>query len=172
MNNNPQIIVVMGVSGSGKSTFATELATRLKAKLIDGDDLHPRVNINKMANGIALDDTDRAQWLIRINDAIYSLQHKHESAVIVCSALKQAYRQAIRQNNQSITVIYLAAEQALIEQRLLQRQGHFMKSSMIDSQFAALEPPHQEPLTVTVNANQNLAMMLKDALQQLSHQAS
>jgi len=84
-------VIVMGVSGSGKSTLGAKLAQRLGAKFIDGDDLHPRTNIEKMATGKPLDDHDRTPWLGRISDAAFSLEHKHEYGVIVCSALKRLF---------------------------------------------------------------------------------
>ncbi|WP_245335393.1 gluconokinase [Shewanella sp. WXL01] len=148
-----QVIIVMGVSGSGKSTYAQRLAQHCQAKFIDGDDLHPRANIDKMTAGMPLTDQDREEWLTRINDAVYSLQHKNESGVIVCSALKQAYREQIRLNNQPLLLLYLKADKQLIEKRLTERQGHFMKSSMLASQFDTLESPEAEALTITVSAD-------------------
>lgn len=141
-------IIVMGVSGSGKSTIGAELARALKIKFIDGDDLHPRANIEKMAAGHPLNDDDRAPWLQRINDAAFSFTHKQEGGVIVCSALKKAYRDAIRRDNQNMVFVFLDGDQAMISERMRQRKGHFMKPGMLDSQFAALQRPGDDEADV------------------------
>lgn len=146
-------IIVMGVSGSGKSTVGAALARALNIKFIDGDDLHPRANIEKMARAEPLNDDDRAPWLQRINDAAFSFTHKNEGGVIVCSALKKAYRDAIRQDNSNLVFVFLEGDQAMITMRMMQRQGHFMKPGMLDSQFATLErPSEQEADVLTISA--------------------
>lgn len=141
-------IIVMGVSGSGKSTIAALIAQQLHTKFIDGDDLHPRANIQKMGRGEPLNDEDRAPWLERIRDAAFSLEQKNEQAVIVCSALKKSYRDQIRDGNQQVTFLFLNGSKAQILERLSARKGHFMKSSMLDSQFAALECPSADEIDV------------------------
>jgi len=141
--------VVMGVSGSGKSTVAQALANRLQAKFIDGDDLHPRANIKKMQLGMPLDDEDRAPWLTRINDAVFSFASKQETGVLVCSALKRRYRDVIRKDNAQVHFVYLKGEQRLIAKRMAQRSGHFMQPGMLSSQFAALEEPDAAEKDVT-----------------------
>lgn len=134
-------IILMGVSGSGKSTIGAAVAREIKAKFIDGDDLHPRANIQKMASGQPLNDEDRAPWLQRLNDAAYSLNHKNESGIIVCSALKRRYRDLLRKDNDNMVFIYLKGSFEVIMARLQARSGHFMPTELLKSQFDALEEP-------------------------------
>lgn len=134
-------IILMGVSGSGKSTIGAAVAREIKAKFIDGDDLHPRANIQKMASGQPLNDDDRAPWLQRLNDAAYSLNHKNESGIIVCSALKRRYRDLLRKDNDNMVFIYLKGSFEVILARLQARSGHFMPTDLLKSQFDALEEP-------------------------------
>ncbi|QIR15862.1 gluconokinase [Shewanella aestuarii] len=162
-------IIVMGVSGSGKSTVGQQLATSLNAKFIDGDDLHPRANINKMANGEPLNDADRAPWLERIADAVYSIESKNETGVIVCSALKKCYRDRIRQGNNQVYFLYLHGDYQLILQRITARRGHFMKQNMLDSQFATLEVPLNEPNTVIVDIDNSIEDIVEKAVGLLQH---
>ena len=147
-------IVVMVVSGSGKSTVGEMLASALSATFIDGDDLHPRANVQKMAKGDPLDDDDRAPWLTRINDAVYNLEQRSRKGVIVCSALKKRYRDKIREDNQNLLFVFLDGPKHVILDRMATRAGHFMKPDMLDSQFAALERPginEHDVLTVTID---------------------
>ncbi|ATU96190.1 gluconokinase [Aeromonas salmonicida] len=137
-------IIVMGVCGSGKSSVGLKVAQALGAKFIDGDDLHPRANIQKMAGGNPLNDEDRAPWLERIRDAAYSLEQKNEVGVIVCSALKKQYRDQIRDGNDSVHFLFLDGDQPLILERMRARKGHFMRESMVQSQFDTLERPDGE----------------------------
>ncbi len=137
-------IIVMGVSGSGKSSVGKTLAEQIGAKFIDGDDLHPRANIIKMASGHSLDDHDRKPWLERIGDAAYSLEHKNEIGIIVCSALKRQYRDLIRLGNQNVTFLFLRGEFDLIAQRLQERKGHYMPTTLLQSQFDTLEVPKSD----------------------------
>ncbi|WP_432720749.1 gluconokinase [Jeongeupia wiesaeckerbachi] len=153
--------VVMGVSSSGKSSLGAELAKVLGAKFIDGDDLHPRANIVKMAGGTPLNDDDRAPWLERINDAVFSVASKHETAVIVCSALKRAYRDRIRLDNDKLTFLFMEGSYALILARMQARHGHFQKADMLQSQFDALEVPGaDEPdvLSVSIEGGQDAVL--------------
>lgn len=147
-----QSIILMGVSGSGKSTVGAALAREINAKFIDGDDLHPRANIQKMASGTPLNDNDRAPWLLRLNDAAYSLRHKNETGVIVCSALKRRYRDALRKDNEGMVFIYMKGSFDVIADRLKARAGHFMPTDLLRSQFDALEEPGEdEPDVLRVN---------------------
>lgn len=141
-------IVVMGVCGSGKSTVGEGVAAKLNAKFIDGDDLHPRANIIKMRSGQPLDDYDRAPWLERVRDVIFSLQNRSTDGVIVCSALKKKYRDIIRDGNSNIIFLHLQGSKELILQRMQKRAGHFMKTDMVDSQFEALELPDANEIDV------------------------
>ena len=144
-------IIVMGVCGCGKSTIGENIANKLNAKFIDGDDLHPKANIQKMASGTPLDDIDRAPWLERIRDAAYSIETKNETGVIVCSALKKKYRDQIREGNQNVQFIFLDGSKLLILERMRARQGHFMRETMLDSQLETLERPEQEAGVFTIS---------------------
>ncbi|MDR9827746.1 gluconokinase [Vibrio sp. FNV 38] len=144
-------VIVMGVCACGKSTIGEHLAKKLSRKFIDGDDLHPRANIQKMSSGQPLNDDDRSPWLERIRDAAYSLENKNEHGVIVCSALKKKYRDQIREGNNNVTFVFLDGEFELIMERMRMRKGHFMKENMVRSQFEALERPDTEPKTLVIS---------------------
>lgn len=133
--------ILMGVSSTGKTSVGTAVAQKLGLKLIDGDDLHPRANIVKMASGTPLNDDDRHPWLERINDAAFSLEQKSEKGIIVCSALKKKYRDQIREGNADVKFLFLHGSFELVLERMKQRKGHFMKPEMLQSQFNTLEIP-------------------------------
>jgi len=164
---NTKIFVLMGVSGCGKSAVATQLAQKLGAAFLDGDFLHPRANIEKMASGQPLNDDDRAPWLAAINDAAFAMQRANPVSLIVCSALKKAYRDRLRQGNPNLAFLFLKGDFDLIEQRLIARQGHFQKSGMLASQFAALEVPDADEIDVI---EIDIAQPL-DAVIEQAHQA-
>ncbi|AHG20022.1 gluconate kinase [Chania multitudinisentens RB-25] len=149
-------IILMGVSGSGKSTIGAAVAREIQAKFIDGDDLHPRANIQKMASGQPLNDQDRTPWLQRLNDAAYSLNHKNETGIIVCSALKRRYRDLLRKDNENMVFIYLKGSFDVILARLKARSGHFMPSDLLKSQFEALEEPgtdEKDVISIDIDTN-------------------
>ena len=146
--------ILMGVSSTGKTSVGTEVAHRLGIKLIDGDDLHPRTNIIKMGKGHPLNDEDRAPWLERIRDAAFSLEHKSEVGIIVCSALKKKYRDQIRDGNSNVRFLFLHGSYDVILERMRQRKGHYMKESMLQSQFETLEVPGaDEPDVIPIDIN-------------------
>ncbi|CAM2810752.1 gluconokinase [Vibrio rarus] len=157
-------IIVMGVSACGKSTIGAQLAQRLGYKFIDGDDLHPRSNIQKMASGTPLNDDDRIPWLERISDAAYSLESKNEHSIIVCSALKKKYRDQIRSGNNNVVFLFLDGDLELITTRMQQRQNHFMKMNMITSQFDALERPDSEPNTLVISIDDTIDNIVERAV--------
>ena len=128
----------MGVTCSGKTAFGKVLSNRLKISFFDGDDLHSKENIDKMKLGHPLDDDDRWTWLQNIHQL--ALDHTNEGAIIACSALKKSYRQVI-QTSANMEFIYLKADKKTIAQRLALRKNHFMPTSLLDSQFEALEAP-------------------------------
>ena len=138
----PFVVLVMGVAGTGKSTIGEALAATFGWDFRDADSFHPQANIAKMAAGHPLDDTDRAPWLAAIRDHINSTLARGENAVVTCSALKERYREALGGNSPGIKWVYLHGTPELIHSRLAGRKGHFMKPAMLDSQLAALEPPH------------------------------
>ena len=130
-------IIVMGVSGSGKSTIGQQLAAHLGYSFYDADDFHPRSNVDKMATGQPLNDEDRMPWL----EALASRLASWENSVLACSALKESYRQTLQSKNKKIQWVYLEGSKETISERMDKRKGHFMKSAMLDSQFDDLEVP-------------------------------
>ncbi|TDQ59759.1 gluconate kinase (SKI family) [Mesocricetibacter intestinalis] len=147
MHKSGKSFILMGVSSTGKTSVGTAIAEKLGLKLIDGDDLHPRANIIKMASGQPLNDEDRAPWLERIRDAAFSLEQKSEKGIIICSALKKKYRDQIREGN-DVKFIFLKGDFDLVLARMQKRQGHYMKADMLRSQFATLEIPQAEETDV------------------------
>ena len=156
-------LVSMGVSGCGKSSVGARLAARLGLNYRDGDDLHPPENVAKMRAGMPLTDGDRWPWLDRVGQVLLA-----EAPVIVgCSALKRAYRDRIRTAaGGPVTFVHLAGSQEVIAARMALRQGHYMPLSLLDSQFAALEPPAAEE-AITVSIDQPLEAIVADILRQL-----
>ena len=135
------IIILMGVSGAGKSTVGRLLADDLGWDFYEGDDLHPRSNVVKMAQGIPLTDDDRWPWLRRIRLLIDDLVSRGQSGVVASSALKQAYRDELVGDEDDVKLVYLKGEYGTIMSRLEDRQDHFMKSGLLESQFQDLEEP-------------------------------
>ena len=133
-------IVVMGVSGSGKTSAARELTRQLGWEYIEGDDLHPEANVAKMAAGQPLDDEDRWPWLRRIAEVIGEREAAGTSLVLTCSALKRSYRDLLRDGHPSVWFAHMQVSQQVLADRLAQRQGHYMPPSLLDSQLATLEP--------------------------------
>ncbi|MBU3844431.1 MAG: gluconokinase [Candidatus Anaerobiospirillum pullicola] len=157
--------VVMGVCGSGKTSVGKALAQHFAATFIDGDDLHPRANILKMASGHPLNDEDRAPWLERIGDVFFSLQRRSLSGVIVCSALKKSYRDIIRKDNEGLVFVHLVGSMDTILERMAARQGHYMKKDMVQSQFDTLEVPGPEETdVVSVSIEQPLDKVIAEAI--------
>lgn len=134
------IIVIMGVSGCGKTTIGQQLADRLGWPFFDGDAFHPPANIDKMSRGIPLNDEDRSGWLAAIADRMRELIAVNQSGVFACSALKQKYRDQLQVSDQ-VKFVYLRGDYELIWSRMQQRPGHYMKPNMLASQFEALEEP-------------------------------
>lgn len=160
--------ILMGVSSTGKTSVGTEVAHRLGIKLIDGDDLHPRANIIKMGEGHPLNDEDRAPWLERIRDAAFSLEHKSEVGIIVCSALKKKYRDQIRDGNSNVKFLFLHGSYDVILERMRQRKGHYMKESMLKSQFETLEVPGaDEPDVIPIDINAPFGEVVERCIQAL-----
>lgn len=143
-------VIVMGVSGCGKSTVGPLLAAELGWAFEDGDAFHPKANIEKQRAGIPLTDDDRWPWLATIAARIAQARSGGSGVVIGCSALKRIYRDALRDGHQDIRFVHLAGTMDLIGARQAARQGHFMPASLMASQFATLEPPHDEPDAITI----------------------
>jgi len=140
------IVVVMGVSGSGKTTLGQRLAARLGCEFIDADDHHPKENVAKMAAGVPLDDADRWPWLEALNTLLRAQAH---DVVLACSALKQAYRARLCEGIADCRLVYLKGSIEQIRARLAERQHRYMPASLLESQFAALEPP-DDAITIDV----------------------
>lgn len=164
-NNDHHIFVLMGVSGSGKSAVAAEVAHLLNAAFLDGDFLHPRRNIMKMAAGDPLNDDDRKPWLQALNDAAFAMQRTNKVSLIVCSALKKRYRDILRDGNPNLSFIYLKGDFDVIESRLRARKGHFFKPQMLVTQFEALEEPQNDESDVLiVDIDQTLDEVVKSTI--------
>jgi gluconokinase len=150
----PSILVVMGVSGSGKTTIGKLLSQRLGWPYRDADEFHPKANIEKMKNGVPLTDDDRWPWLRAIAAFIDEERSRGVHAIVTCSALKRSYRAIIVGDRGDVRLVYLKGEKALLEARLAKRHGHFMPPSLLQSQFDDLEGPgpDEQPLTVSVDA--------------------
>lgn len=148
-NAAPTVLVVMGVSGTGKSTVAGLLASRLGWRMEEGDDLHPEANVEKMEHGIPLTDEDRWPWLDRVGAWIDDQTATGEPGIVTCSALRRAYRDRLRRPN--VVFVYLAGTRESIRERMAARKGHFMPLSLLDSQLATLEVPGPDEQVITVD---------------------
>ncbi|RBY74671.1 gluconokinase [Blastococcus sp. TF02-09] len=136
----PTTVVVMGVSGAGKTTVAERLAERLGWEFAEGDDFHPRANVEKMAAGRPLDDDDRWPWLRTIGGWIDQREATGRSVVVTCSALKRSYRDLLREGRPSVWFAHVTVDPELLRFRIEGRTGHYMPASLLDSQLATLEP--------------------------------
>jgi carbohydrate kinase (thermoresistant glucokinase family) len=152
MTMTPASVIVMGVSGSGKTTVGTLLAARLKWDYEDADGFHPAANIERMQKGVALTDEDRMPWLRAIAAWIDRTREAGGHGVVSCSALKRRYREILTANRPDVRLVYLKGDEALIAGRMAARRGHFMPSSLLRSQFDALEEPaaDENPITVPI----------------------
>ena len=158
------IIILMGVSGSGKTTIGRLLAQDLGWPFCDGDDFHPQANVDKMRQGTPLTDDDRDSWLTALRQQLDTLSDHRQSAVLACSALKQAYRERLGGDQPEVCFIYLKGDSALIRQRLQKRQGHFMKADLLASQFDTLEEPEGVPALDIAQAPEAIVEGIKRAL--------
>ena len=155
----PAPVVVMGVSGSGKSTIAAALAQRLRVPFADGDDFHPEANIAKMSRGEALDDGDRFPWL----EAVGHWLADHESGgVIACSALRRKYRDQLRRHVDGLVFLYLEGGRDVIERRQAGRPGHFMPASLLTSQLATLEPLEPDEHGLAIDVDQSVDAIVQE----------
>lgn len=140
-SSETMIIVVMGVSGAGKSTVGAELARSLEWQFFDADDFHSAENIRKMQTANPLSDDDRLPWLQALRALVSRLNSRGENGVLACSALRDAFRQELAAAGDDVRFVYLAAPVELLDARLREREGHFMPAGLLASQFTALEPP-------------------------------
>ncbi|MCB8879198.1 gluconokinase [Acidisoma cellulosilytica] len=156
----------MGVSGSGKSTIAGDVARRIGWPMIEGDEMHPPANIAKMSQGIPLNDTDREPWLEAIAARIDEWRRAGQQGVITCSSLKRAYRDILRSGHADVHFVYLQGSYELLLDRMQHRKGHFMPASLLRSQFDTLEEPGADEATA-VSIDQPEPAIVEDALTQL-----
>jgi carbohydrate kinase (thermoresistant glucokinase family) len=161
------VAVMMGVSGSGKTTIARGVAEREGWRLVEGDDFHPPANIAKMKSGIPLIDEDRWPWLQAIAREIDAIRGRGESAVVTSSALRRAYRDILIGDRPDVALVYLKGSKDLIARRLAARKGHFMPPDLLDSQFAALEEPGQVERPIVVSIEPTPEEIVEDVVRKL-----
>ncbi len=161
------VAIVMGVSGSGKTTIGVLLAQKLKCEFADADNFHPPANVAKMSAGIALDDDDRAPWLCALRDLINEHLEAGRRLVLACSALKESYREQL-QISDAVKIIYLKGDYQVIADRLHNRRGHYMNPRLLDSQFATLEEPDIENV-ITVDIADTPDEIVSQIMQSLSN---
>ncbi len=160
-------LIVMGVSGSGKSTIGAALAERIRWRYEDGDKYHPRSNVEKMHAGHPLTDDDRWPWLRAIAAEIDRVGAAGDHVIIACSALKRSYRDILIHGRDDVRIIYLDGGHELIAQRLAQRKGHFMPPGLLDSQFRTLEVPTAEEHAIAVSIDASVSTIVDDIVAKL-----
>jgi len=161
------IVIVMGVSGSGKTTVAVMLAGALGVDFLEGDDLHPRSNVEKMKSGTPLTDADRLPWLQAIAQRIDDWRSQGKSGVVTCSALKRAYRNILIGERPEVRLVYLKGSRELIHQRMAARHEHFMPVGLLQSQFATLEEPGADERPVVVDVAGSPPEIVAEIIRQL-----
>ena len=169
MTDEKPLIVVMGVAGSGKTTLASQLAERLGVPFVEGDSLHPPVNVRKMASGVPLTDEDRWPWLEAIGERMEAERSTGHGVVVACSALKRAYRDCLRGKvHGKIHFVLLDGSRQLISDRMKQRKGHFMPAKLLDSQFATLERPTPDEHAVILDISHKPADLVEQAVKSIT----
>ncbi len=172
MRNNqdiPLALIVMGVSGSGKTSIGEGIAARLNVHFIEGDALHPAANVEKMSKGIPLTDEDRWPWLEKIGQEIAASLGKGEGIAVSCSALKRIYRERLRAAaGGHLYFVYLDGSKELLTKRMGERKGHFMPASLLESQLQTLEVPTGEPGVVTVDIDDTIDGIVEASIKALS----
>ncbi len=158
------IVVVMGVCGCGKTTIGRMLAERLDAGFIEGDELHPVANKDKMAAGIALDDADREPWLDAIAAKTTQLLSQMPCVVVSCSALKRSYRDRLRAGGQNLQLVHLTGHKSVLQARMIERRGHFMPAGLLDSQLATLQVPGADETAITLDIAEQPDSIVEAAL--------
>lgn len=161
------IAVVMGVSGSGKTTIATLVAAAMDCQFQEGDALHSPANVAKMGRGEPLNDADRSGWLRKIAEEIDGWRAHGRCGVMACSALKRRYRDLIIDGHPDVALVYLKGSREMIHQRMAARHGHFMPITLLDSQFASLEAPTADEHPITVDVGAEPAEIADEVVRQL-----
>jgi carbohydrate kinase (thermoresistant glucokinase family) len=165
---SPVSIVVMGVSGCGKSTVGAHLAKELGVQFIEGDQYHSQVNVQKMANGQPLTDEDRREWLMTLSQMLASAKSLNQTVVMSCSALKEAYRDVLRQGDPLICFVHLNASYELLNQRVHTRSHQYMPASLLSSQLSTLETPKEHENALHISAElmpEQIVQLVLDELQ-------
>ncbi len=157
------ILIIMGVSGCGKTTIGKMLSAKLNWKYFEGDEYHPQENIEKMKNGIPLNDSDRKPWLLKLQYIINDTLSQKVNIIITCSSLKESYRKILKVSNE-VRFIYLKGSYSLIEKRMNERKDHFMKPGMLKSQFDALEEPTDAIIVDIDNSSENILIQILSKL--------
>jgi carbohydrate kinase (thermoresistant glucokinase family) len=166
------IAVMMGVSGSGKTTIARGVAEREGWRLVEGDSFHPAANVAKMHAGTPLTDEDRWPWLRAIAQEIDAMRARGEPAVVACSALKHAYRDVLIGDRKDVLLVYLQGSKELIGGRLAARKGHFMPAALLDSQFETLEEPGEDEHPIVVSIAPPPEAIIDEVVRQLRENAA
>ncbi|ENN88893.1 gluconokinase protein [Rhizobium freirei PRF 81] len=168
LSKTPLAIIVMGVSGSGKSSIGEGIAAEFGIHFIEGDALHPAANVEKMSKGIPLTDEDRWPWLEKIGQEITASLAKGEGIAVSCSALKRTYRERLRTSaGGHLYFVYLHGSKELLMKRMGERKGHFMPASLLESQLQTLEVPTGEPGVVTVDIDDTIEAIVDAAVKSL-----
>lgn len=162
-----RILVVMGVSGSGKSSVALGLHDQLGWPFQEGDELHPKANVDKMSAGIPLDDADRAPWLATCAAWIRARHDAGEGGLLTCSALKRSYRETLSQGLPDVWFLYLKVPEAVLKDRLAHRSHHYMPGSLLPTQLGTLEEPGPDEQALTVVAHDTVEATLQAVLERL-----
>jgi gluconokinase len=162
------LIVIMGVSGAGKTTIGSLLAERLGFAFLEGDQFHPHANVAKMQRGEPLDDADRWPWLDRLAAELRGARNEGHGLVLTCSALKRAYRERLRAGVPELQFVWLDGDRTVIQARLGRRKGHFMPSTLLESQFTALEEPGPEESVVRVSIDRAPAEIVTEIMRAIS----
>ena len=161
MASTTPVIVVMGVSGCGKSTIGSALAERLGCSFLEGDDFHPRENKVKMGKGLPLNDHDRKGWFTAIRDA---LEKESNLVIVSCSALKKKYRDFFLELHRPIVYLHLTGDRSLLEERIGSRSGHFFNPKLLDSQIETLEPPSDDELAVSIEISDTVENIMDSCI--------
>jgi gluconokinase len=164
---SPVVLVIMGVSGAGKSTIGLLLAERLGWVFEEGDSLHPAANVEKMSEGIPLTDEDRWPWLAKVADWIDNRLDTGENGIITCSALKRSYRNVLNRRGSGVEFVYLAVKVAELTERLEHRVDHFMPASLLASQLSTLEVPTSAEPAIQVDADPDAGLVVDRILRDL-----
>jgi gluconokinase len=172
LSTQARALVIMGVSGSGKSTVAALLAERLGWEMMEGDSLHPPANVEKMRKGVPLDDVDRAPWLDRIGEELRAWAAAGRSGVLTCSALKRAYRARILAARPDVRFVYLRGSKELIGSRVSGRRHEYMPASLLASQFDTLEEPAPGEPVIVVDAGRPPDVEVQEIVEAIGHSGS